>query len=176
MPEITVTLVDRTGAASRDHENFKAGIMRELEDILGDLIYSTSESTAVNARWTGQSPPAGDQDLVIHWVPDRDHSYLRKKWPGVMIKQNASGHTYVGPGNLTGTEFYRRPRLKTPLAYALIAAHEAMHNITGFNNLQLHGQMGVAGDAEGTPHLPVTDNDRSLVQGGMQRGLADQLL
>jgi len=52
MPDITVTLVDRTGVASLDHENFKAGIMHELEDILGDLIYSTSEITVVNARWT----------------------------------------------------------------------------------------------------------------------------
>jgi hypothetical protein len=51
-----------------------------------------------------------------------------------------------------------------------------MHNITGLNNLQLHGQMGVAGDPNGTPHLPVTDNDRTLVQAGMQRGLPDQLL
>jgi hypothetical protein len=38
MPGITVTLVDRTGGASLSHENFKAGIMHALEDILGDLI------------------------------------------------------------------------------------------------------------------------------------------
>ena len=51
MPGITVTLVDRTGGASLSHENFKTGIMHALEDILGDLIYSASEATVVNARW-----------------------------------------------------------------------------------------------------------------------------
>jgi len=35
MPGITVTLVDRTGGASLSHENFKAGIMHELEDCDG---------------------------------------------------------------------------------------------------------------------------------------------
>jgi hypothetical protein len=39
MPGISVTLVDRTGGASLGHENFKVGIMHELEDILGDLIF-----------------------------------------------------------------------------------------------------------------------------------------
>jgi hypothetical protein len=175
MPSITVTLVDRTNIASLSHENFKAGIMREFEDILGDLIYSDSEVTVVNARWVSQSPASGEQDLVIHWVPDRGNSYLLSIWPSTRIKVNASGHTN-SLGNVTGSEFYRIPKLKTPLAYALIAAHEAMHNITGLNNLQLHGQMGVAGDSDGTPHLPVTNNDRTLVQGGMQAGLPDQLL
>src|SRR6266567_7083985 len=76
MPQITVTLVDRTGAAaSASHESFKAGIMQELVKILEDLIYSSSEATVVNSRWMNQSPATGDQDLVIHWVPDRDNSY-----------------------------------------------------------------------------------------------------
>ena len=44
MPQITVTLVDRTGAAaSASHENFKMGIMQELVKILDDLIHSDSE-------------------------------------------------------------------------------------------------------------------------------------
>jgi len=175
MPEITVTLVDRTGVASQSHENFKAGIMHELEDILGDLLYSNSDITVVNARWVSQSPAAGDQDLVIHWVPDRDHSYLRQIWPSTVIAQNAGGHTHQH-GNTTGSEFYRIPKLKTTGDYAKIAAHEAMHNITGLNNRQLHGQLGLAGDAGGTPHLPVTPNDRTLTQAGMQRGLPNQLL
>jgi hypothetical protein len=175
MPGITVTLVDRTGGASLSHENFKVGIMHELEDILGDFIFSASEADVVNARWVSQSPASGEQDLVIHWVPDRDHSYLRSKWPSTRIAQNAGGHTHTH-GSMTGSEFYRRPTLKTPSAYAIIAAHEAIHNITGLSNLQLHGQMGVAGDANGPPHLPVTDNDRTLVQAGMRRGLPDQLL
>jgi hypothetical protein len=39
MPQITVTLVDRTGAAaSASHENFKMGIMQELVKILDDLL------------------------------------------------------------------------------------------------------------------------------------------
>ena len=175
MPSVTITLVDRTGGASQSHENFKAGIMHALEDIFGDLIYSASEATVINVRWMSQSPASGEQDLVIHWVPDRNHSYLVSKWPSTQIAQNAGGHTHTH-GNMTGSEFYRHPRLKTPLAYALLAAHEAIHNITGLNNLQLHGQMGVAGDPSGSPHLPVTDNDKTLVQDGMQRGLPDQLL
>ena len=176
MPQITVTLVDRTGAAaSASHESFKMGIMQELVKILDDLIHSDSEATVINTRWVNQSPASGDQDVVIHWVPDRDQSYLRKKWPSVQIAQNASGHTYIDK-DMTGSEFYRRPRLQTPEAYAKIAAHEAMHNITRLGNQKLHGQRGLAGDGAGTPHLPVTDNDKTLVQAGMQRGLPDQLL
>jgi hypothetical protein len=176
MPSITITLVDRTGDASPSHENFKAGIMHELTHIFEDLLYSDSDVTVVNARWLSQSPGAGEQDLVIHWVPDRDHSYLRSNWPTTRIDQNAGGHTHTH-GSMTGSELYQRhPLLKTPLASAIIAAHEAMHNITGLNNIQLHGQMGLEGDAFGRPHLPVTDNDRQLVQTGMQSGVPDQLL
>ena len=128
MPGITVTLVDRTGGASLSHENFKVGIMHELEDILGDLIFSASEADVVNARWVSQSPASGEQDLVIHWVPDRDHSYLRSKWPSTRIAQNAGGHTNT-QGSITGSEFYRRPTLKTPLAcYNRRSRGHAQHN------------------------------------------------
>jgi len=175
MPDITVTLVDRTEATSQNHETFKAGIMSELENLLSDLIGSNSDITVINMRWVSQSPAPGDQDLVIHWVPDRDHSYLKQKWPDTNIDLKASGHTN-SKGNTTGSEFYRHPKLKTAAAYALIAAHELMHNITRTNNHQLHGQGGLAADAGGTPHLPITDNDRSLVRAGMQRGLPDQLV
>jgi len=174
MPELSVTLVDRTGVSSTSHDNFKAGIMHELENILADLLYSTSEPTVISARWVSQSPAAGDQDLVIHWVPDRDHSYLRQRWTNIPIDPRAGGHTHKD-GNVTGSEFYRFPRLKTPQAYAKLAAHEAMHNITGLGNRGLHGQMGLAGDARGTP-LPIIPNDRTLAQAGMQRGLTSQLL
>ena len=93
----------------------------------------------------------------------------------MQIAQNASGHTYIDK-DVTGSEFYRRPRLQTPEAYAKIAAHEAMHNITQLGNQKLHGQGGLAGDGAGTPHLPVTDNDKTLVQAGVQSGLPNQLL
>ena len=178
MPSITVTLVDRTGAtASPSHENFKAGIMHELAHIFEDLLYSASDVSVVNTRWVSESPASGEQDLVIHWVPDRDHSYLRSNWPNTRIAQNAGGHTN-SQGSITGSEFYRRPRLQTPLAYAKLAAHEAIHNISGLNNIQLHGKhgSGLAGDSGGVPHLPVTDDDRQLVQAGIQNGLPDQLL
>jgi len=175
MPELTVTFVDRTGTSSASHETFKAGIMQEFVKIFEDLLYTDAEATVINSRWVSHSPASEDQDLVIHWVPDRDNSYLRKTWPSVQIATNASGHTFVDT-NMTGSEFYRRPRLQTPLAYAKIAAHEAMHNISGLGNRQLHGQNGLAGDPVGTPHLPITDNDKTLVQTGMQRGLPAQLL
>jgi len=175
MSEITVTLVDRTGSSSKSHETFKSGITSELESILGDLIGSKSDVTVVNVRWVSQSPAPADQDLVIHWVTDRDTSYLKSKWSDTKIDPKASGHTN-SKGNTTGCEFYRHPKLKTAAAYALIAAHELMHNITRTNNAQLHGQGGLAGDAGGTPHLPITDNDKKLVKAGMQKGLPDQLV
>jgi hypothetical protein len=181
MPEISVTLVDRTQNTSSGHENFKAQIMREVENILLDLItpqpLSESDIPVVNIRWVSQSPAAGDQDLVIHWVEDKASSYLQQKWSTVSINPDAGGHTYITPdGKTAGSEFYRHPRLKMPAAYAKLAAHEGMHNITRMGNKQLHGQGGLAGDTGGHPQLPVTDNDRKLVQAGMQRGLPDQLL
>ena len=176
MAGLTVTLVDRTGAkSSQSHETFKTGIMRELEKLLSDLIGSDSDATIISVRWVSQSPAPGDQDLVIHWVPDRDNSYLKQTWPETKIDEKASGHTN-GKGNTSGSEFYRHPKLKTAEAYALIAAHELMHNITRKNNRELHGQGGLAADTGGTPHLPITDNDKALVKAGMQKGLPDQLL
>jgi hypothetical protein len=175
MPGITITLVDHTQDTSQDHESYKAQILHEFANIFSDLLSSSSDPTVVNVRWLSQSPQAGDQDLVVHWVQDQDHSYLRTKWSTVSINPAAGGHTY-NDGVMVGSEFYRRPRLRTALAYAKIAAHEAMHNITRLGNHALHGQMGLAGDAGGTPQLPVTTNDRSLVQAGLQRGLRPQLL
>jgi hypothetical protein len=47
MPEITVTLVDHT-----DSPDLRQDIMRNLEDIFGDLVFSNSEPGVVNMRWT----------------------------------------------------------------------------------------------------------------------------
>lgn len=176
MPEITITLVDHTQNTS-DSENLKALIMRELEELFLDLLFSNSEPAVVNMRWMRPTPPPGDQDLVLHFVEEVSSSYISQKMPGKAHRLDGGGFTRHEPGR-TGSEFYKlpviggQPKRFTAKGYAKLAAHEAMHNMTRMGNAQLHGRGGLAASP---PQLPVTDDNRRVVQAALAN-LPDQLL
>jgi hypothetical protein len=170
MPSITVTLVDHINSAT----NLRLLIVRHLEEIFSDLLDS-DELGVVNVRWMTSSPAAGDQDLVLHFVNDIASSYIAQKMPGDPINPVDGGFTR-SRGDITGSEFYRFPRGfpkgATATGYAKLAAHEAMHNVTGLGNAQLHGLGGIANSP---PQLPVTPDNRTMFQNSLSK-IPDQLL
>jgi hypothetical protein len=165
MPQITVTLVDHT-----DSPDLRPDIMRNLEDIFGDLVFSNSEPGVVNMRWTTVSPPAGEQDLVLHFVQNIASSYVASEWPGKPIKAWNGGFTRLHGKNMAGSEFYKvsvdqkgKPRKLTAKDWATLAAHEAMHNALNMDNA-VHSQGGIAGEPA---QLPVNDENRSTFQAAL---------
>jgi hypothetical protein len=174
MPEITVTLVDHTDGTS---ENLKALIQNQLSNLFADLLFSDSEPSVVNMRWMRPTPAPNDQDLVLHFVENVSSSYISQKMPGKGHRVDGGGFTRTQAG-VTGSEFYKLPIMNgnpthlTAIGYAKLAAHEAIHNMTGMDNAQLHGRGGLAGSP---PQLPVTDDNRAIVQAALAN-LPDQLL
>jgi hypothetical protein len=176
MPKINVTLADHTGGAS---DKLRAMIQQHLGDIFSDLLGSGSSGSGarvVNIRWNN-SPAAGDQDLVLHFVEDVEHSYISQKMPGKAHRPDGGGFTRT-QANKTGSEFYLspvtdgKPTRYTALGYAKLAAHEAMHNATGLGNTELHAQGGIGGSP---PHLPVNDKNRTTFQASLGK-IPEQLL
>jgi hypothetical protein len=173
MPDITVTLVDHTDGTS---DNLKAQIMHHLEQLFSDLLSSDSDPAVVNMRWMNPTPPPG-QDLVLHFVDDVSSSYISQKMPGSAHRVDGGGFTRTQAG-VTGSEFHKlpvmggKPTHLTSTGYAKLAVHEAMHNMTGRSNADLHGRGGLA---DSPPQLPVTDDNRKLVQAALAQ-LPNQLL
>jgi len=162
---ISVTIVDHTSSP-----NMLAQITPFFEDILSDLIWEAGEVSVVNVRRVTATPVASDQDLVLHFVRDVSQSYINQKMHGRPINPRAGGHTR-SRGNISGSEFYKVPRLASPQEYAKMAAHEAMHNITRSDDT-IHRQGGIA---DSTPQLPVNSTNRQSFQAGLN-SIPDQLL
>jgi hypothetical protein len=174
MPELSVTLVDHTQGTS---DNFKNQIMHELEKLFLDLLTSGSQPGAVHMRWMAPTPPAG-QDLVIHWVQDISSSYIFQQLGHKPGDERDAGFTASNRG-VRGSEVYRRPKVvgdpnaRFPaITFAKVAAHEGMHNMTRLGNAELHGRGGLA---DSPPQLPITADNRRLVQAALSN-LPDQLL
>ena len=165
MPSITITLVDHTQDSDDKLKNL---IKSAIGDIFMDLISTSSDAAAVNIRWSA-SPAAGDQDLVLHFVDDVDSSYVSQKMPGKAHRVDGGGFTR-SDGARTGSEFYKmpvmggKPSRLTAKGYAKLAAHEGMHNITGMSNSEMHGRGGLASSP---PQLPVTDDNKAIVQAAL---------
>ena len=166
MPQISITLVDHTqGNADSDH--LRHLIQFHLEAIFTDLLYSDVDATVINTRWS--SAGDGSEDLVLHFVDRVSSSYVSKQMPGKAHRLDGGGFTRVQAG-MTGSEFYKFPVVDraetrlTALGYAKLAAHEAMHNMTGLNNFQLHGTAGIAGFP---PHLPLNGDNKAKAQGAL---------
>jgi len=174
MPEITVTIVDHTNSPQ-----LTPLIQKHLSDIFVDLLSTPSDVGVVNIRTTAIKPKADDQDLVLHFVENIANSYVAANMPGPPIKPIDGGVTRPGP-NMTGSEFYKFPTDQNgnsmgqfkAVGYAKLAAHEAMHNVSGLNNDKLHPQGGVGGSP---PHLPVNDANRKAFQAGLGK-IPKQLL
>src|ERR1700730_3539156 len=103
------------------------------------------------------SPPADDQDLVLHFVQNVANSYVASKWPGRPIRAWNGGFTRLHGTNMAGSEVYQgflhqngNPRRLTAKDWATLAAHEAMHNALNMDNA-IHSQGGIAGEPARLP-------------------------
>jgi hypothetical protein len=159
MTNYIVKLVDHRTSTTSETTKIQASIQR----VLGLAFVGTNDG--VNVSWgTGA---AGDC-LVIHFVEDIAHSYLRGTWPKIPIDPAAGGHTHAH-GSLAGTELYRT-RPSGPLTlhrYGALAFHEALHNLFPFRTDQ-HTAMG---DGIASAHIPDMDpNDTN--KEWLRRGFA----
>ncbi|HLV87732.1 MAG TPA: hypothetical protein VKV39_12185 [Candidatus Sulfotelmatobacter sp.] len=174
MPSIKVTVVDHTNSP-----RITPLIQKHLEDIFKELLTTPSEAGAVTIRTITTTPKDDEQDLVLHFVENIANSYVAANMPGPPI-QTIDGGVTRPRQDKTGSEFYKFPTDKdgnslgqfTATGYAKLAAHEAMHNVSGLNNDKLHPQGGIGGSP---PHLPVNDANRKAFQGGLGK-IPKQLL
>jgi hypothetical protein len=168
MATYSVKLVNHTGATDR----LKESIKKHLQDLFDQVFDGTSDKAVVD--W---GAGAASDAIVLHFVPDIEHSYISEKWPGNEIRADAGGHTRTR-GKVTGSEFYLHSGGKSlhDLSYAKLAFHEALHNqFPGWSNDDMHGRNGGGGLAASPPQLPMTDKNKEL----MRRGIAiknEQLL
>ena len=82
----SVKLVDHSGSSTSDAAAICASIVR----VMGLAFVGTSDSLTIT--WgTGSA----SDNLVLHFVTDIAHSYLRGTWPGMTVDPNAGGHTPV---------------------------------------------------------------------------------
>lgn len=165
MATYSAKLVDRTGWSEAD----KHGIQTKAQKLFDQAFEGTPDGVSVS--WGDGT--TGD-NLVVHFVPDIPHSYLKQKWPKAVINKNAIGHTHTGDRPLAGTEVYQIARgSRFPWQmYAITVFHEAMHNLFPYQGAdfvhQLDGGDKAAGmtAAEYSLKSEMTQHNKELIRQG----------
>jgi hypothetical protein len=99
MAKYIVKLVDRADLSDVQRHSIQVAVQKKFDEAF------EGTSDGVDVSWGTGTP---NDNYVVHFVPDRDSSYLKKKWPRAVINEEAGGHTYTGNKPLAGTEVYRR--------------------------------------------------------------------
>lgn len=165
MAKYTVKLVDH--ATWSTHDQF--GIQKAVQKLFDEAFNGTPDSVEVS--WTVPSPT---DNLVVHFVPDRDHSYLKVRWPQANINRRAGGHTYTGDRPLSGSEVYQtRQGDRFPyVSYAATVFHEALHNLYPFQTVDFIHKLDGGGEAAGLAapeysfRSKMTDHNKELMRTG----------
>jgi hypothetical protein len=165
MAKYTVKLVDH--AAWSPHDQF--GIQKAVQKRFDEAFDGTPDS--VDVSWVVATP---NDNLVVHFVPDRDHSYLKVRWPQANINPRAGGHTYTGDRPLSGTEVYQtRQGDRFPYAsYAATVFHEALHNLYPFQTVDFIHKLDGGGEAAGLAapeysfRTKMTEHNKELIRRG----------
>ena len=157
MTTYSVKLVDHRNSPQHETDAIKSSI----QHVLGLAFVDTSDD--VDVEW---GSGANDDNLVIHFVDDVAHSYLRQTWPTMPVDPNAGGHTH-SHGSLSGTELYRSgPRGPFRLrVYGFMAFHEALHNIFPFRN-DVHTAMCGGLASAHVPHEDPNDDNKAWLRRG----------
>jgi hypothetical protein len=161
MATYSVKLVDHRNSTIAETPAIAASIQR----VMGLAFVGTRDS--INVSWG--SATVGD-DLVLHFVEDIAHSYLRQTWPTMTVDPNAGGHTHTHPnphGALSGTELYRRGP-SGPFAlrrYGSLAFHEALHNLFPFRADQ-HTAFGGGIASAHIPDQDPNDTNKAFLRQG----------
>ena len=164
MANYVVRLVDRADLSDAQKHSLQVAVQAKFDEAFN----GTSDS--VDVSWGAGNP---NDNYVVHFVPDRDSSYLRKKWPRAVINEEAGGHTH-SEGHLSGTEIYRRRHGVQFHAkeYALTVVHESMHNLYPFQTTAFVHEMDGGGEAAGlaAAHYSLkstfTDHNKQVIQKG----------
>jgi hypothetical protein len=136
-------------------------ICNSVKRVLGLAFVGTRDGISV--LWgTGSE---GD-NLVLHFVEDIEHSYLRETWPNMSVHPRAGGHTHVS-GSLAGTELYRTTPSgpQTLRRYGALAFHEALHNLFPFRGDQ-HTAFGGGIAAANIPDMDPNDANKAFLRQG----------
>jgi hypothetical protein len=142
MATYSAKLVDRTGWSEAD----KHGIQTKAQKLFDEAFQGTPDGVSVS--WGNGTT---SDNLVVHFVPDIPHSYLKQKWPRARIDSNAIGHTHTGDKPLAGTEVYQIARgSRFPWQmYAITVFHEAMHNLFPYQSTDFVHKLDGGDDAAG---------------------------
>ena len=157
MAVYSVKLVDHRNSTSAE----TAAICTSIRHVMGLAFVGTRDSISVS--WG-----AGNaiDDLVLHFVEDIAHSYLRRTWPNMTVNPGAGGHTHTH-GSLAGTELYRTtPAGPIPLRrYGALAFHEALHNLFPHRGDQ-HTAFGGGLAAANIPDMDPNDENKAFLRQG----------
>jgi hypothetical protein len=142
MATYSAKLVDRAGWSEAD----KHGIESKAQKLFDEAFQGTPDGVSVS--WGDGTT---SDNLVVHFVPDIPHSYLKQKWPQARIDPRAIGHTYTGDRPLAGTEVYQTARgSRFPWKmYAITIFHEAMHNLFPYQSTDFVHKLDGGDDAAG---------------------------
>jgi len=175
MANYTVKLVDHTGSPT----NLLQLIQQEVQSLFDEALSATKLTVAVS--W-GQG--AGTDNYVVHFIEDIPRSYLKTKWPQVVIDPNAGGHTYQNRPP-SGSEVYKFPGTThtqfKAIAYAKQVLHEFFHNQFPYVVAnEVHGTWGGGGLAAATPVLfqppnRINQRNKELIERGFKVKIAQLL-
>jgi hypothetical protein len=161
MARYVVKLVDRASFSAADEHAIQVATQKRFDEAFKD----TADSADVS--WGSGTP---NDNLVVHFVPDREHSYIKQKWPDANIILEAGGHTYTGARPMSASEVYRK-RDGGDFhfgSYAATVFHEAMHNLYPFQNADFVHKKDGTGLAAPiySRHTQMTDHNKELIRQG----------
>jgi hypothetical protein len=166
MAMYTAKLVDHTD--SRSLLKFKGGIQRIAQELYDKAFEGTSDSVTVSWGTGTQS-----DNLVIHFVLDRAHSYIWKTWPDARIDPDAGGHTHT-EGALACTEIYENVggHRQHVRQLGVLIFHESLHNLLPFWGMEELHNLDGGGAAAGLaarkigPDATMTEKNKELIRRG----------
>jgi hypothetical protein len=166
MANYTAKLVDHTD--SKTFLTFKSGVSRIAQERFDEAFTSTPDKVVVS--W---GPGTQIDNLVVHFVMDRDNSIILAKWPNARIDLQAGGHTHIS-GHTSCTEIYENVNGKRQHVAQLgaLVFHEALHNLLpNWSMDEMHNLDG-GGEAAGLaakivgPHTTMTSRNKELIRRG----------
>jgi hypothetical protein len=166
MARYTAKLVDRTGWSDADKHGIQLHVQRKFDE----AFEGTADS--VDVSWGAGTP---EDNLVIHFVPDIPHSYLKQKFPDAVINPMDGGYTNTSQKPLSGTEIYQTVQGNRNWPWetrSMIVFHESLHNLFPFQPARfvhdLDGGGEAAGYAAAIPKLAygMTQHNKELMRQG----------
>jgi len=165
MAHYKVKLVERADFSTSDEHAIQIAVQKRFDEAFDGT------SDGVDVSWGAGDP---NDNLVVHFVPDREHSYIKQRWPDANIALEAGGHTYTGARPMSATEVYRK-RASGDFhfgSYAATVFHEAMHNLYPYQTTNFVHMLDGGGDAAGlaaaiySRHTAMTQHNKELIRRG----------